>query len=541
MEDDCREENSARPCVRNPSHFKINGDLDLISSLPNEILHHILLFAPTNLAITTSVLSKRWRRVWCDIPSLSFQLHKTSNESISKTLESYSATKITSLHLCLESGIYLESKRNHEVHDIDNLIKFAMSRNVEKLSLDYGISSYYPLPGFLFSNSSLKELIVKSRYSISTSLCTVVSWTSLTNLSLRCSLLPDESIQKILSGSPMLESLSFMYCRSLCCLDLSGSVRLRRLTIDFEYYSPQLKIVAPHIHYLRLINLKGKCTLTDVSSLIEANIDTAYYLPRFWCIEVNPLKAIDFQVIVETMLESLHKVENLTVGLSFLQMLSMAEYCGVPFPTFKVKTLTLETRILRSMITVYMSGDWNCAVEKHVNNYIDPQYLDSDQCWRFKDVAFPPSSEFKFAKPSLFGSFMELLLGNTRKLETLNERNGKYTQQPMRSYSSLSLLRSTKILCGIRFCPHNGVEDIDSSFLAVLVYSRSWVLVRRVKPASDASKVVKEGDVIISFDDLHMGCEGGVAELGIIRAGELKKVQVILRPRVHLVLSAPTS
>ncbi|KAJ8527272.1 hypothetical protein K7X08_029749 [Anisodus acutangulus] len=66
-----------------------------------------------------------------------------------------------------------------------------------------------------------------------------------------------------------------------------------------------------------------------------------------------------------------------------------------------------------------------------------------------------------------------------------------------------------------------------------------------------------EGDVIVSFDGVHVGCEGTVpfrssehiafryrisqkftgdsVELGIIRAGEFMKVQAVLKPRVHLV------
>ncbi|XP_043720027.1 protease Do-like 2, chloroplastic isoform X2 [Telopea speciosissima] len=89
------------------------------------------------------------------------------------------------------------------------------------------------------------------------------------------------------------------------------------------------------------------------------------------------------------------------------------------------------------------------------------------------------------------------------------------------------------------------------------VQSNEGVLVRRVEPTSAANNVLKEGDVIVSFDDVHVGCEGtvpfrsaerivfhylisqkfagDVAELGIIRKGTSMKVQTILNPRVHLV------
>lgn len=89
------------------------------------------------------------------------------------------------------------------------------------------------------------------------------------------------------------------------------------------------------------------------------------------------------------------------------------------------------------------------------------------------------------------------------------------------------------------------------------VQSNEGVLVRRVEPTSDANNVLKEGDVIVSFDGVHVGCEGtvpfrsteriafrylisqkftgDVVEVGIIRAGAFMKVQVVLDPRVHLV------
>ncbi|XP_050140377.1 protease Do-like 2, chloroplastic isoform X2 [Malus sylvestris] len=118
------------------------------------------------------------------------------------------------------------------------------------------------------------------------------------------------------------------------------------------------------------------------------------------------------------------------------------------------------------------------------------------------------------------------------------ERNGKYTGFPC-----LGVLLQKLENPALKAC--------------LKVESIVGVLVRRVEPTSDAHNVLKEGDVIVSFDDVHVGCEGtvpfrsneriafrylisqkfagDVADIGIIRAGEYMKVKAVLHPRVHLV------
>eukprot|EP01018_Ginkgo_biloba_P017339 Gb_10855 [translate_table: standard] len=118
------------------------------------------------------------------------------------------------------------------------------------------------------------------------------------------------------------------------------------------------------------------------------------------------------------------------------------------------------------------------------------------------------------------------------------DRNGKYTGFPC-----LGLLLQKLENPALRACLN--------------VNSNEGVLVRRVEPTSPAKEVLKEGDVIVSFDGVPVANEGTVpfrsaeriafgfliskkftgdtAELGIIRDGKKMEVLTVLKPRVHLV------
>ncbi|XP_024007929.1 putative F-box/LRR-repeat protein At3g28410 [Eutrema salsugineum] len=254
-----------------------------------------------------------------------------------------------------------------------------------------------------------------------------------------CYLDKDKSMANILSGCPVLETLTLFMFRGLPDpLDLSKSPSLRTLEIDcnsgtrINYRDQEpIKIVGPHIHNLILTCSEAPCTLVDVSSLTKANFDISIADRAF-------LLNTDFiQIMVLEMLAKLQNIERFSLGGIFLHILSLAEFRGVTFPTFKVQTLTVETKLVQSVIpgiTRLLQNSpglkkFKCGIEdSNLDSYLYVQGLNADQFLRSGyDEVFPTSDDFgwimwncrKEDMWKLLASFIRMVLRNGKTLETL--------------------------------------------------------------------------------------------------------------------------
>ncbi|CAL1385029.1 unnamed protein product [Linum trigynum] len=66
---------SSKYSKKTPKTSRANSSvraIDRVSHLPNNILHHILSFLDTESTVQTSILSRRWRCLWKDVPVLNF-------------------------------------------------------------------------------------------------------------------------------------------------------------------------------------------------------------------------------------------------------------------------------------------------------------------------------------------------------------------------------------------------------------------------------------------------------------------------------------
>lgn len=112
-----------------------NGREDRISNLPDPLLCHILSFLSTKEAVSTSILSTRWRYLFASVSNLDIDdiflkplLYPNKNTPIKDLLKNF------------RSRDFIYPKEKHTairkfLNFVDRLLSFHTSTTIEKLSL----------------------------------------------------------------------------------------------------------------------------------------------------------------------------------------------------------------------------------------------------------------------------------------------------------------------------------------------------------------------------------------------------------------------
>ncbi|XP_074382024.1 uncharacterized protein LOC141723950 [Apium graveolens] len=140
---------------------------DRISALPDKLIHHILWFCDAQIAVQTSVLSKRWKLIWTTLPFLNFKRFRNSPsfDDEMKFIQHFffgreHGSDVLKLNLYLHFPVCPKLR----THLIDTCIRYSVSHNVRELIVD--------VPGFDFvdanklsasaglSSDSVKKLVL---------------------------------------------------------------------------------------------------------------------------------------------------------------------------------------------------------------------------------------------------------------------------------------------------------------------------------------------------------------------------------------------
>ncbi|KAL0843948.1 hypothetical protein Bca101_017194 [Brassica carinata] len=250
---------------------------DRISHLHDDLLLRILSLVPVRTAMSTSLLSKRWRYVWKMTPTLVYD--ETCpyigplgfDQFCSVYLPSHEALKTLNLKL----GKYSDS--------IDTLVFPNISSNIQEMTinLNYYYSYYTPITFPINVNVFKTLLVLKLQGRIVLDVVdSPVCFPSLKILHLTCvNFLCEESFTRLLPACPVLEDL---FLQRLCSRDrflFNMSVpSLQRLSITPEpaYYNsdePRLEISTPYLKYVNIFDRSGYYNfLEDMPKLVEADV-----------------------------------------------------------------------------------------------------------------------------------------------------------------------------------------------------------------------------------------------------------------------------
>ncbi|XP_057440063.1 FBD-associated F-box protein At5g38590-like [Lotus japonicus] len=195
--------------------------VDRISDLPDEVLCDILSFLPTQEAVKTSVLSKRWRHLWTSVPALDFDDQTCLKDVPISYFERIVHTTIlardvhqpiTSFRLKYDASSYdyKRSDYNRSNADLNVWVNTATRCGIQNLDIEI-----FPLNYMIRLRScilSCKTLVVLKLSGLSLNVSSSVELPSLKTLHLtNVEFVGLQYLIKLISGCPMLEDLETVW------------------------------------------------------------------------------------------------------------------------------------------------------------------------------------------------------------------------------------------------------------------------------------------------------------------------------------------
>lgn len=259
---------------------------DRISTLPDDVLRHMLSFLSTKEAVRTCILAKRWRKTWASVPVLKFDLEefltnitdldddeirKEAEDKFEKLVNGVLANREPS-HLdmfqyewCIDE--YSSEKSLEWLDQVALLMPRIVSVFIYR-------ENAFDMPDLLiFSSAHLQELDLSLYANDKTPIRPKeIDLPSLKYLELRSVDLDDDFARKLFSGCRALKNLYLGYC-DLGFSSISSKV-LKTLVLQECNQLEPMQICCPCLAYLKItcFNQTKGISLKNTTSISYADI-----------------------------------------------------------------------------------------------------------------------------------------------------------------------------------------------------------------------------------------------------------------------------
>ncbi|EYU40826.1 hypothetical protein MIMGU_mgv1a018034mg, partial [Erythranthe guttata] len=316
--------------------------MDIISSLPQEILQRILYFLSQEDVVRTSVLSKSWRHVWCTRPNLVFsdQTFKGKKQdflsTVDKTIQRYRDQRlcVEEFDLCM---LVDGSEDRESVTFLENWIPLLKNMGMKKFDLSIRARhcrKFTDMPSVVFGAESLQYLHVAKFVMHERSIERLVLLKHLDQLHLKKVYIEDAVFQRIISSCPSIETMIIEGCKGLKKINLSDLPNL----IYFNFDEPcSIEIRAPSIETINItygnIRFRKGAEFRNLINLHLRGVDSS----------LEHMSSCKFPILTWLSLSHCHGLKDIQLFID-APSLVLFEYQGLFIPSISFGKTTSSWR-----------------------------------------------------------------------------------------------------------------------------------------------------------------------------------------------------
>ncbi|XP_061371780.1 F-box/LRR-repeat protein At4g14103-like isoform X1 [Gastrolobium bilobum] len=372
------ENESEEPNMKRAKQSENNEDR--LSDLPDCVLIHLMSFVPTKDAIRTCVLSRRWKNLWKQLPSLilhssHFGLKALFYKFVPRVL-SFRDYSVPVHHFDFDVSGRVPPQL------VKRVLRYALSHNVQQLKLSVDCDLDLPRSLFFCQTLTSLDLSVNSRFN---SLPKSLNLPALTSLRLHNFVFGDGELLEPFSSCTKMKTLVIDNCdvrdTQTLCISNATLVNMTVCSIISQAYS--LVLSTPNLCSFVFSGIPAQQISFSVSvlSLVkEVNIDVDnWFVSRY--------------------LESAFKGGNINVGEWATSYLETAFTMNCWLHTFaNVRTLTLSSSTLQifSLVTDWLNTNTSAPCLSNLKSLIvkvkEPPYQKPRKASKSRKAKLKPYS-----------------------------------------------------------------------------------------------------------------------------------------------------
>ncbi|KAK2634112.1 hypothetical protein Ddye_028904 [Dipteronia dyeriana] len=346
-------------------------EMDRISELPEPILNHVLSFLSFKEVVQSSVLSKRWEKVWLTCPVLEFD-EKVFNKYLDwyeyRKLNKHVQRRRNALFNCLTGimrnyrdnvisikkftmSLFLSDDRAFTSF-VNHCIYYAIGCNVSEIKLLFrfvcGETYKYNLPQIVLFAKSLEVLELQG-CNVGLPTSDHLKLSSLRKLCLSNVRVDDRMIENLVGGCPLIEYLNFNLCEGFKCLELFGLTRLYEIKLFKNYEIEWLDIKALNVRSLEITrtNVSHEIDLSFCKNLTRLMLCYAPITDEWLCDLILQLPVLKFLSI-----SCCYKLKTIEISSCCLEELDLCEYIDCNWIELKIDTPNLRSLSYRGTVLV---------------------------------------------------------------------------------------------------------------------------------------------------------------------------------------------